>query len=301
MTILQSLTPPKGLRVVVTAGAAGIGQAIATGFRQAGADVHVCDIDPAAVDAARAAGFAAMLCDAADPDQSRAFFDAARADMGGFDVVIANAGIAGPTASIDDVDEAAWDRTLEVNLRGVYLAARYAAPDLIASRGSFIALSSVAGRLGFALRSPYAASKWGVVGLIKSLAVELGPQGVRANAILLGIVKGTRIERVIAARAQQLGQSYAETEAQALEKVWLRRMVAPEACQRAPARDGPRPPLPETTPVPLFTGCDAAGAAARRRTRPPGAPRRGRAARGRGRRRGRRRAARGGCRPRARP
>ena len=228
MTILQSLTPPKGLRVVVTAGAAGIGQAIATGFRQAGADVHVCDIDPAAVDAARAAGFAAMLCDAADPDQSRAFFDAARADMGGFDVMIANAGIAGPTASIDDVDEAAWDRTLEVNLRGVYLAARYAAPDLIASRGSFIALSSVAGRLGFALRSPYAASKWGVVGLVKSLAVELGPQGVRANAILPGIVKGPRIERVIAARAQQLGQSYAETEKQNLEKVALRRMVAPE-------------------------------------------------------------------------
>ena len=228
MTILQSLTPPKGLRVVITAGAAGIGQVIATGFHQAGAHVHLCDIDPAAVDTARAAGFAAMLCDAADPDQSRAFFDAARADMGGFDVVIANAGIAGPTASIDDVDEAAWDRTLEVNLRGVYLAARYAAPDLIASRGSFIALSSVAGRLGFALRSPYAASKWGVVGLIKSLAVELGPQGVRANAILPGIVKGTRIERVIAARAQQLGQSYAETEAQALEKVWLRRMVTPE-------------------------------------------------------------------------
>ena len=228
MTILQSLTPPKGLRVVVTAGAAGIGQAIATGFRQAGADVHVCDIDPAAVDAARAAGFAAMLCDAADPDQSRAFFDAARADMGGFDVMIANAGIAGPTASIDDVDEAAWDRTLDVNLRGVYLAARYAAPDLIASRGSFIALSSVAGRLGFALRSPYAASKWGVVGLVKSLAVELGPQGVRANAILPGIVKGPRIERVIAARAQQLGQSYAETEKQNLEKVALRRMVAPE-------------------------------------------------------------------------
>ena len=228
MTILQSLTPPKGLRVVITAGAAGIGQVIATGFHQAGAHVHLCDIDPAAVDTARAAGFAAVLCDAADPEQSRAFFDAARADMGGCDVVIANAGIAGPTASINDVDEAAWDRTLEVNLRGVYLAARYAAPDLIASRGSFIALSSVAGRLGFALRSPYAASKWGVVGLIKSLAVELGPQGVRANAILPGIVKGTRIERVIAARAQQLGQSYAETEAQALEKVWLRRMVTPE-------------------------------------------------------------------------
>lgn len=228
MTILQSLTPPKGLRVVITAGAAGIGKVIATGFHQAGAHVHLCDIDPAAVDASRAAGFAAMLCDAADPEQSRAFFDAARADMGGLDVVIANAGIAGPTASINDVDEAAWDRTLEVNLRGVYLAARYAAPDLIASRGSFIALSSVAGRLGFALRSPYAASKWGVVGLIKSLAVELGPQGVRANAILPGIVKGPRIERVIAARAQQLGQSYAETEKQNLEKVALRRMVAPE-------------------------------------------------------------------------
>jgi len=228
MSILQSLTPPTGLRVVVTAGAAGIGRVIATGFQQAGARVHVCDIDAEAVSDARAAGLGAMVCDAADPEQARAFFDAARADMGGFDVVIANAGIAGPTLAIADVDDAAWNRTLEVNLRGAYLAAHHAAPDLIASRGGFVAISSVAGRLGFALRTPYAASKWGVVGLAKSLAVEWGPQGVRANAILPGIVKGPRIERVIAARAQQLGQSYVETEEQALEKVWLRRMVSPE-------------------------------------------------------------------------
>ncbi len=228
MTILQSLTPPPGLRVLITAGAAGIGQAIARGFLEAGARVHVSDIDAEAVTAARAAGCIATLCDAADPDQSRALFDTARQAMGGLDVVVANAGIAGPTMGIADVDEAAWDRTLEVNLRGAYLAARFAAPDLVASRGSFIAISSVAGRLGFGLRTPYAASKWGVVGLVKSLAVELGPDGVRANAILPGIVKGPRIERVIAARAQQLGQSYAETEEQNLQKVALRRMVAPE-------------------------------------------------------------------------
>lgn len=228
MNILQSLSPPKGLRVIVTAGAAGIGRAIATGFLEAGARVHVCDIDPDAVSAARAAGFAATQCDAADPDQARAFFDAARADMGGFDMVIANAGIAGPTGKIADIDEAAWDRTQEVNLRGAYLAARFAADDLIANRGGYIAISSVAGRLGFGLRTPYAASKWGVVGLVKSLAVELGPHGVRANAVLPGIVKGPRIERVIAARAQELGQSYAETETQNLAKVALRRMVAPE-------------------------------------------------------------------------
>jgi NAD(P)-dependent dehydrogenase (short-subunit alcohol dehydrogenase family) len=228
MTILQSLTPPPGLRVLITAGAAGIGQAIARGFLEAGARVHVSDIDAEAVTAARAAGCIATLCDAADPDQSRALFDTARQAMGGLDVVVANAGIAGPTMGIADVDEAAWDRTLEVNLRGAYLAARFAAPDLVASRGSFIAISSVAGRLGFGLRTPYAASKWGVVGLVKSLAVELGPDGVRANAILPGIVKGPRIERVIAARAQQLGQSHAETEEQNLQKVALRRMVAPE-------------------------------------------------------------------------
>lgn len=228
MTILQSLTPPPGLRVLITAGAAGIGQAIARGFLEARARVHVSDIDAEAVTAARAAGCIATLCDAADPDQSRALFDQARQAMGGLDVVVANAGIAGPTMGIADVDEAAWDRTLEVNLRGAYLAARFAAPDLVASRGSFIAISSVAGRLGFGLRTPYAASKWGVVGLVKSLAVELGPDGVRANAILPGIVKGPRIERVIAARAQQLGQSHAETEEQNLQKVALRRMVAPE-------------------------------------------------------------------------
>lgn len=226
MSILSALTPPPGLRVVITAGAGGIGQVIARGFLEAGARVHVSDIDPEAVAAVK--GATASLCDAADPEQARRLFDTAREAMGGLDVVIANAGIAGPTTGIADVDEAAWDRTLEVNLRGAYLAARFGSPDLIASRGSFIAISSVAGRLGFALRTPYAASKWGVIGLTKSLAVELGPQGVRANAILPGIVKGPRIERVIAARAQQLGQSYAETEEQNLQKVMLRRMVSPE-------------------------------------------------------------------------
>ena len=228
MNILRSLMPPPGLRVVITAGAAGIGQAIAHGFLEAGGAVHISDIDAEAVAQATQYGCVGTVCDAADPDQSRALFEQARAAMGGLDVVIANAGIAGPTVGIADVDEAAWDRTLEVNLRGAYLAARFGAPDLIASRGSFIAISSVAGRMGFALRTPYAASKWGVVGLVKSLAVELGPQGVRANAILPGIVRGPRIERVIAARAQQLGQSHAETEKQTLEKVSLRRMVAPE-------------------------------------------------------------------------
>jgi NAD(P)-dependent dehydrogenase (short-subunit alcohol dehydrogenase family) len=226
MSILHALTPPPGLRVLITAGGSGIGQAIARGFLEAGAKVHISDIDADAV--ASAKGCSATVCDAADPEQSRHLFDQARAQMGGLDIVIANAGIAGPTMGIADVDEAAWDRTLEVNLRGAYLAARFAAPDLIASRGSFIAISSVAGRLGFGLRTPYAASKWGVIGLAKSLAVELGPQGVRANAILPGIVKGPRIERVIAARAQQLGQSYAETEEQNLQKVMLRRMVSPE-------------------------------------------------------------------------
>ncbi|TCO74183.1 SDR family oxidoreductase [Rhodovulum euryhalinum] len=228
MSIVDSLRPRPGLRVLVTAGGAGIGAEIARGFVEAGARVHVSDVGDAALAAAAAAGMGATRADAGSEEDTHRLFTEARAELGGLDVVVANAGIAGPTSGVGDVAAEDWDATLDTNLRGVYLAARFAAPDLVASRGSFIAISSVAGRLGYAFRTPYAASKWGVVGLAKSLAAELGPQGVRANAILPGIVRGARIERVIAARAEQLGLSYAETETRYLEKVSLRRMVGPE-------------------------------------------------------------------------
>ena len=141
-------------------------------------------------------------------------------------MLVNNAGIAGPTAAIEDIDPADWRRCLEVDLTGQFLCARRAVPLLkAAGGGAIVNMSSAAGRLGYAFRTPYAAAKWGVIGLTQSLAKELGPHDISVNAILPGVVQGPRIERVIAARAEQLGLSYAEMEKQYLEKVSLRRMV----------------------------------------------------------------------------
>jgi len=157
-------------------------------------------------------------------------FDGVDAQLGGLDVLINNAGIAGPTGGIDEMNTDDWEQTIDVNLNAQFYFARRAVPLLRQARdgGSIIALSSVAGRLGYAYRTPYSATKWAVVGLIKSLAIELGPDNIRVNAIQPGIVKGPRIERVIAARAQQLGLSYEQMEKEYLAKISLRRMTTPE-------------------------------------------------------------------------
>jgi NAD(P)-dependent dehydrogenase (short-subunit alcohol dehydrogenase family) len=157
-------------------------------------------------------------------------FDDVDAQLGGLDVLINNAGIAGPTGGIDEMDTGDWEQTVDVNLNAQFYFARRAVPMLRKARdgGSIIALSSVAGRLGYAYRTPYSATKWAVVGLTKSLAIELGPDNIRVNAIQPGIVKGPRIERVIAARAEQLGLSYEQMEKEYLSKISLRRMTTPE-------------------------------------------------------------------------
>lgn len=222
-----ALIPPPGLRVLITAGAAGIGKAIADDFAAAGARVHISDVNAEAVAKACSEQISGTVADASDEAATRQLLACAREKLGGLDVVVANAGVEGPTATIGDISAEDWDSTLDINLRGAYLAARYAADDLIASQGSFIVIASVAGRLPFAYRTPYAASKWGVIGLAKSLASELGPQGVRANAILPGIVEGPRIDRVINTRAERLGLTYDEMRERNLQKVALRRMVSP--------------------------------------------------------------------------
>ncbi|WP_104204947.1 SDR family oxidoreductase [Billgrantia saliphila] len=225
MNVVESLSPRQGLRVLVTAGANGIGLAIAQAFRDAGARVHVCDIDTQAL-AALPEGITQTRADVSqEADLDRLFQDAAH--LGGLDVVVNNAGIAGPTAGIDEIDHESWTRTIDINLNGQYRVAHRAAPLLRESQGLLINLASVAGRLGFAYRTPYAASKWGVVGLTKSLACELGPEGVRVNAILPGIVRGPRIEKVIEDRAAKRGISYAEMEQENLAKISMRRMVEP--------------------------------------------------------------------------
>ena len=215
------------LRVLVTAGAAGIGRVIADTLADAGARIHVCDVSQAALETclAERKTMTGSQTDVADPTQVDALFEAADAALGGLDVLVNNAGIAGPTAAVDEVSIEDWQRTVSVNLNGQFYCARLAAPRLRASQGRMINMSSVAGRLGYAYRTPYAATKWAIVGLTQSLAKELGPDGVRVNAILPGIVEGPRIEGVIDARANAVGIGYADMERQYLDRISLRRMV----------------------------------------------------------------------------
>jgi NAD(P)-dependent dehydrogenase (short-subunit alcohol dehydrogenase family) len=220
-----------GKRVVITAGATGIGAVMTREFAGAGARVHVCDIDPTALAtfAGKHPGVGTTVADVADEAQVDAVFGAAVATLGGLDVLVNNAGIAGPTAAVEDIALADWERTISVNLNGMFIATRRAVPLLKeAGGGSIVNLSSVAGRLGYGLRTPYAASKWAVVGLTKSLAIELGPHNIRVNAIQPGIVGGDRVDRVISAKAEALGLSYEETRDELLEHISLRRMVTAE-------------------------------------------------------------------------
>jgi NAD(P)-dependent dehydrogenase (short-subunit alcohol dehydrogenase family) len=195
----------KGKRVVVTAGAAGIGRAIVGLLAAAGARVHTCDVDGAALAALprEVPGVSVTPCDVADRAAVDRLFADAEAKLGGLDALVNNAGIAGPTGAVDAIDPAEWDRTLAVNLTGQFNCARRAVPLLkAAGGGAIVNISSAAGRFGFPLRSPYAASKWGVVGFSHTLAAELGAFGIRSNAILPGPVAGPRIDRVIQAKAQ---------------------------------------------------------------------------------------------------
>ncbi|THJ34516.1 SDR family oxidoreductase [Lampropedia aestuarii] len=197
--------PLQALRVMVSAGASGIGLAIAQAFAQAGARVHISDIAEPALAAALPSlpGGGVWLADASDPAAVDAWFAHALAALGGLDVLVNNAGIAGPTAHIEDIGPEAWDQTMAVNVRSQYLCVRRAVPALRASaRASIINLSSVAGRMGYPMRTPYAASKWAVIGLTQSLAMELGSDGITVNAILPGIVDSERSRSVTAAKAQ---------------------------------------------------------------------------------------------------
>jgi NAD(P)-dependent dehydrogenase (short-subunit alcohol dehydrogenase family) len=217
-----------GHRVIVTAGAAGIGLAIARAFAAEGARVAVCDVDEAAL-AALPPGIAGRRCDVAERGQVAEFMAWAAAALGGLDTLVNNAGIAGPTGRVEEIPPEEWDRCLTVCLTSQFNFARLAVPLLRDSANpSMVNLSSMAGRVGFPLRTPYAAAKWGVIGFTRSLSMELGPDRIRVNAILPGLVKGDRQRRVLEAKAQRLGVSFAEVEARAFSYTSIRDYVTPE-------------------------------------------------------------------------
>ncbi len=231
-------TVRRNLRVLVTAGASGIGRAIVDAFVGDGARVHICDVDADRLEACRReTGVGASLADVSDDDQVRTLLDRVGSTLGGLDVLVNNAGIAGPTGAVDAISVADWRRTIEVNLNGQFLCAHYAVPMLRqaaaaseanSGAASIVNLSSAAGRFGYAFRSPYSASKWAVIGFTQSLAKELGPDGIRVNAVLPGIVEGPRMDGVIRARATQLGVSFETMREQYLGRISLRRMTPPD-------------------------------------------------------------------------
>jgi NAD(P)-dependent dehydrogenase (short-subunit alcohol dehydrogenase family) len=219
-----------GRRVLVTAGAAGIGLAIAERLMRHGARVFVCDVLDKTLEAfvksyPKAHATKADVSDEAEIDN---LFARVKAEFGGLDALVNNAGIAGPTGAVEDIDPKEWRRCIDVDLTGPFLCTRLAVPMLkVSGGGSIINMSSAAGRYGYAFRTPYSSAKFGIIGFTQSLAKELGPANIRVNAILPGIIEGPRMEGVIRDRAGQLKVSYEAMEKTYLERISLRRMTSP--------------------------------------------------------------------------
>ncbi len=222
-------------RVLITAGAAGIGREFARAFAANGAKVFICDIDEPglAALAKEIPGLVAKRCDmSVRPEIERMVPDAIAA-LGGLDVLINNAGIAGLTLPVDQYPPDDWDKVVAVNLTAMFDVTRLAIPHLKQSKaGCIINMSSIAGRFGFQNRSPYAATKWGVIGFTKTLALELGQWGIRANAIAPGAVEGDRIVRVFQGRAQISGRSLEGVKAAAMAEQSIKAMIDPKDIAR---------------------------------------------------------------------
>lgn len=215
-------------RIAITAGASGIGRALAEVFLAQGDSVYVCDVQQAALDDMVRAnpGVHACLADVSVEADMARFFDGIGATL---DVLINNAGISGPTGRAEDIAPADWTRTIEVNLNGAFFATRQAIPRLRrGTQPAIIMMSSNAGLFGCPLRSPYVASKWALIGLTKTLAMELGPEGITVNAICPASVEGPRIRGVIARDAAARGLTPEAVAAEYQRQSSMRQFIQPD-------------------------------------------------------------------------
>jgi NAD(P)-dependent dehydrogenase (short-subunit alcohol dehydrogenase family) len=197
-----------GKRVLITAAADGMGKTTAQAFIRNAARVHICDIDREKVAAFQQEepSLGASLTDVSDPAQVNRMFDTIESTLSGLDIVVNNAGIGGPKGPIEDMAIEDWDRTVAINLNGPFYVLKRAVPLIrAAGGGSIVNISSTAGYLGYPFRTPYAASKFGLIGLTKSLSIELGRDSIRVNAICPGPVTGSRMERAVNEEARVNG------------------------------------------------------------------------------------------------
>jgi NAD(P)-dependent dehydrogenase (short-subunit alcohol dehydrogenase family) len=218
-------------RVVLTGAASGIGLVMAKRFSELGDRVALCDSSHAHLAAAQAAlpNAITALADVTDEGQMQQFFAQVSAGFAGVDIFISNSGTGGPAGPLDALQYDAWQACLSVNLNGAFLGARWASEMMRAQgAGVILFMSSSSGLHGVPMRSPYVAAKWGLIGLTKTLAMELGPSGVRVNAICPGAVEGDRMQHVLEIEANATGRSLEEMRQQYSQGVSLRRFVSPE-------------------------------------------------------------------------
>lgn len=219
---------------IVTGAGRGIGKEIVLALAREGASVVLAARDEQALlDVAQQVRNMdrrahVVKTDVSNEDQVNAMVDAAIKEFGRVDILVNNAGVVGPTAPVSDVTREQWDEVLAINLTGAFLCARAVIPHMLERRsGSIINIASIAGKLAYALRSPYAVSKWGMLGLSRTLAQELGEYNIRVNAVCPGPTAGDRMRAVIAGRAKELGRSEAEVETTYLQGTALKNWVDP--------------------------------------------------------------------------
>jgi len=221
---------------LITGGGRGIGRAIALRFASEGAAVMLAatkrePLEATAAEIRKAGGrVATAVVDVADEAAVKTVVAATLGELGRLDILVNNAGVGGPTLRVVDMERADWDRTLAVNVTGAFLCSKHAIPHMVARKsGRIVNITSIAGLMGYPLRSPYAVSKWGMIALTRTLAGELGEHGITVNAIAPGAVRGERVEGVIAARAAALGRPAADVERELfVEPTALKRMVGPD-------------------------------------------------------------------------